>query len=344
MTHPLENNVDLVFTWIQPDDISCFLERNMHQVLQITTKATDTVINNSRRFPAMEVDHTRTELYYSILLAYKHLPWIRNIYIVLHDNQTFRHNYPPELASKIHFVYHSQIFPNPLVELPTFNSHAIECCLHNIPGLSEHFIYLNDDVYILESIKSPSFFYFKTNAIFTNKQQYLPYYFSDSFTKRKFLDEQLPMQYAIHYICSVRNHKLFDYMFGFQSMRHKPWHQPLVLTKSLCQQAETVFPIHWKETRESKFRSISNIVPIYLALGLAHVQKQIPLAPWKVGNISLWRSCPANFLEWKALLRLLSFRKKNKQILFLCLNDMCDSTPLDVRNAVFDFLRKKCSF
>jgi hypothetical protein len=42
--------------------------------------------------------------------------------------------------------------------LPTFNSHAIEACLHRIPGLAEHFVYFNDDVFLGRALGWRAFF------------------------------------------------------------------------------------------------------------------------------------------------------------------------------------------
>jgi len=48
-----------------------------------------------------------------------------------------------------------EIFPRK-DDLPTFNSAAIECHLHRIPGLSENFLYFNDD-FLLGKIQFISF-------------------------------------------------------------------------------------------------------------------------------------------------------------------------------------------
>lgn len=47
----------------------------------------------------------------------------------------------------VNIVYHDQIIPKQL--LPTYNSGTIEMFIHRIPGLSEHFLYGNDDMYII---------------------------------------------------------------------------------------------------------------------------------------------------------------------------------------------------
>eukprot|EP00727_Mastigamoeba_balamuthi_P002975 m51a1_g12675 hypothetical protein (248) ;mRNA; f:895-2338 len=61
-------------------------------------------------------------------------------------------------ASSVSVVPHAAIFPGDLsAGLPTENSNAIEANLHRIPGLSQCFLYLNDDVLLWDSL-ARSFF------------------------------------------------------------------------------------------------------------------------------------------------------------------------------------------
>lgn len=57
---------------------------------------------------------------------------------------------------KISIVTHKEIMPADA--LPTFNSNAIEACIPNIPNLSEHFLYANDDMFISGSVEEDFFF------------------------------------------------------------------------------------------------------------------------------------------------------------------------------------------
>jgi hypothetical protein len=54
-------------------------------------------------------------------------------------------------------VTHQQIFRWP-EHLPTFNSTSIESHLHRIPGLAEHFIYANDDMFLGAPVAPEDFF------------------------------------------------------------------------------------------------------------------------------------------------------------------------------------------
>ena len=83
----------------------------------------------------------------------KFAPWVRKIHFVT-DGQI------PEWLDinnpKIHTVNHADIIPSEF--LPTFNSPVIERYIHKIPGLSEHFVYFNDDFYIINHISEERFF------------------------------------------------------------------------------------------------------------------------------------------------------------------------------------------
>nr|QIM10714.1 hypothetical protein PlAlph_6060 [uncultured Alphaproteobacteria bacterium] len=93
------------------------------------------------------------ELKFSLRSVEMYMPWINHIFIVT-DGQV-----PDWLDTenpKISIVDHKEIMPSEA--LPTFNSNAIETCLHNIPGLSEHFLFANDDTFVARPLK-PDFFF-----------------------------------------------------------------------------------------------------------------------------------------------------------------------------------------
>lgn len=84
----------------------------------------------------------------------KFMPWVRTIHLIL-DSET---QIPEWLnTEEVHIVYHRDIIPAEL--LPTFNSQAIEMWLHKIDGLSDMFIYANDDMMPVSPMKRTDFFY-----------------------------------------------------------------------------------------------------------------------------------------------------------------------------------------
>lgn len=93
------------------------------------------------------------ELKYSLRSAEKHLPWIRNIFIVT-DGQI-----PVWLDTsnpKVRIIDHKEILP--AEALPCYNSVVLEYFLYRIPGLAEHFLYANDDMLVGADL-SPDFFF-----------------------------------------------------------------------------------------------------------------------------------------------------------------------------------------
>ena len=57
---------------------------------------------------------------------------------------------------KIKIVYHKDVIPEEY--LPTYNSGVIELFLWKIKGLSEHYIYVNDDMYPIGELSKDDFF------------------------------------------------------------------------------------------------------------------------------------------------------------------------------------------
>lgn len=83
----------------------------------------------------------------------KFAPWVRYVYFITDDQK------PAWLDvshPKLKWVKHTDYIPAEY--LPTFNSHTIEWNLHRIHGLSEHFVYFNDDVFLINDVKPGDFF------------------------------------------------------------------------------------------------------------------------------------------------------------------------------------------
>ena len=83
----------------------------------------------------------------------KFAPWARTIHFVTWGHVPSFLNLD---APKLHVVRHDEFIPEEY--LPTFSSHTIELNLHRIPGLAEHFIYFNDDMFLLRPMAETDFF------------------------------------------------------------------------------------------------------------------------------------------------------------------------------------------
>lgn len=127
------NNIDLVYLWVDGEDPQWRSKYNA-----FTGKTEE---KSEKTCKGRYVNND--ELKYSLRAVEMYAPWIHKIYIVT-DNQT-----PQWLDTsnpKIKVVDHKEIMPSQ--SLPCFNSALIEQFLYKIPGLSEKFIYANDDMFI----------------------------------------------------------------------------------------------------------------------------------------------------------------------------------------------------
>lgn len=123
---------DVVYTWVSQHDP----ERDRYKLMRSKDENSSHIRYNNN-----------DELKYSIRNMFKYCgSWIKNIYIVVKDGQR-----PPFIDftnPRVILVNHSEIMPRDA--LPTFNSLAIECCIHNIKNLSDIYVYLNDDMFVSE--------------------------------------------------------------------------------------------------------------------------------------------------------------------------------------------------
>jgi hypothetical protein len=126
-----------VYTWVNGTD-EAWQQKRKHALEQDADSQTREIYANvNGRF------RDNGELQYSLRSIEKYFPEVRRIYIVT-DNQVpsfLDINHP-----KIEIVFHQDIIPQS--ELPTFSSKKIETYFRHIKGISDNFIYLNDDVFL----------------------------------------------------------------------------------------------------------------------------------------------------------------------------------------------------
>ncbi len=138
--------IDVVYTWVDGEDPELRAKRQKYKsegVPAILDKET-----NESRYTSHD------ELKYSLRSLEMYADFVRHIYIVT-DGQ--KPEWLDADAPGITVVDHKDIFPEGV--LPVFNSHAIETRLHHIPGLSDHYLYFNDDVFVGRSVTPQHFFY-----------------------------------------------------------------------------------------------------------------------------------------------------------------------------------------
>lgn len=146
MTEP----IDVVVTWVDGDDP--IHKRKREAFLSGKGEENFDDIAGATRFRSLgEID-------FCVGSILRFAPFVRKIYIVT-DNQNphledfIDYNFPDNRIP-VEIVDHKVIFRGYEQYLPTFNSLSIETMLYRIPGLSEHFVYFNDD-FLLAAPVSP---------------------------------------------------------------------------------------------------------------------------------------------------------------------------------------------
>lgn len=127
--------IDLVYLWVDGGDPAFRALKREYLGREAGRARDEELSGDEARYLQMG------EITYSVHSARRFAPWIRNIHIVVAPGQ----KPPVDLDDpRIRLVEHPTIIPAEF--LPTFASPSIEPFVHRVPGLSEIFIYANDDI------------------------------------------------------------------------------------------------------------------------------------------------------------------------------------------------------
>jgi hypothetical protein len=143
--------VDAVITWVDGNDPVHMSKMGGYMLDKNTMNA---------KSVRMRYDQVN-EIEFAVKSILKYAKFVRKIFIVT-DNQTPEFLKDKELFKKkysqVVVVDHKNIFKGYEQYLPIFNSLSIESMLFRVPDLSEHFIYFNDDFFLVNKTKVGDFF------------------------------------------------------------------------------------------------------------------------------------------------------------------------------------------
>lgn len=146
---------DVVIAWVDGDDPAH--KRKKSQYLTGKNETAHDDIAGAMRY------RSTGEIFYCIASIIRYAPWVHRIFIVT-DNQNpnvddfVKRNFPDNNIP-IEIVDHKILFRGYEEYLPTFNSLAISTMLWRIPGLSDSFLYFNDDVFLAAPAKENDWFH-----------------------------------------------------------------------------------------------------------------------------------------------------------------------------------------
>lgn len=232
--------IDVVYTWVDSEDPK-WKEDYAEALAQFGSDSPRTS-SDIVRF------QDREELKYSLRSLEMFAPWVNHVFIVTNGQVPHWLDLDNPLIT---IVKHEDIFDKEQ-NLPTFNSHAIEANLHRIPGLSEHFLYFNDDVFLGDLCTPETFF---------TKDGKSKYFESENLVPADPSLTDLPSNWA-----AFNNKRLLEEKFGYLATK-KFKHTAHAQRLSTLQKAAHHFRKDLEETVTKKFRQRSDIA---LPSNLAH--------------------------------------------------------------------------
>jgi hypothetical protein len=222
-----ETQIDAVITYVN------FKDPLFRQQLQMYSDSMGTK-NSTKTWRWFSNDEGK----YCIKSIKKYAPFFRKIFLVVAGPSQI-----PEWIKEFNgvtIVYHSDFYKNK-AHLPTFNSMSIEHNLHRIEGLSEYFVYFNDDVFLCKPTTKDDFIEKGKIIIGSQKGAVSP------------VGE--PTSNDIGFVSAWKNtNKLLDNIMHTKD-REIIKHIPQIQRKSDHIKIIKMFPDEFEKTSSSKFRN-----------------------------------------------------------------------------------------
>ncbi len=136
------SNIDFVIPWVDGNDPEWIKEFNKWS--PATKKNIDLRSERYRDYGLLRYWFRGVETF---------TPWVNKIHFITCGQKPDWLNID---NPKLNWVKHSDYIPSEY--LPVFSSHPIELFINKIPGLSEKFVYFNDDLFITSPLKESYFF------------------------------------------------------------------------------------------------------------------------------------------------------------------------------------------
>ena len=316
------SGIDFVIMWVDPNDPKWQKEKNKYT----PKKNTDSSIRRYRDWDNLQYWFRGVE---------KYAQWVDNIYFVTygHIPKWLNTRHP-----KLKIIKHSDFIPNEY--LPTFSANPIEMNLHRIKGLSEKFVFFNDDFFIINKTKPSDFF--KNNVprdsacmyinipsgnvvdgLFDNDMQIINKHFS----ARKVISRHPFKWFNIKNGKYLYNNIFLSIYSKFVGIHFS--HLPASFTKSCYQDIWNKEYIKLDETCRNRFRSIEDV-------------NQWLIKYWQIceGKFSPRKVSWGKYYEYGMGYDVLEQTIKSKKFKAICVNDTVSEddfeTAKNITNKLFD--------
>ena len=296
--------IDAVFTWVNGTDKS-FQDSLRNYSLS----------KQPRRF------NDYGTLRFSVRSVIKNVKNLRNIYVVTNGQ---RPSWLNTEDPRVKLVTHDEIFTGRHRDyLPTFNSNTIELHLHNIPNLSECFLYLNDDFIIRRKI---GLSYFINNA----RKQSMNLYFD-----RKYVAPRFKNFRTLWHIRSTYTNTLINKHYNptkLETEHRYACHNAYFFRKTIVRHIHSIWNNELEASASHRFRDGKDAVITFMHNNVALEE-----------GLGLAKKCDTRVIDWG------NDHKKNarrwKRIPFwshsFCLQDAFWDTNAQSYKKEVEYLRKK---
>jgi len=327
------DTIDFVLPWVDPNDPVWQKERNKYD------KDFNREDKNSiTRFRDMNT------LKYVLRSIEQYCPWYHKIYLITagHTPDWLDVTHP-----KIELVTHEELFINKS-DLPVFNSNAIEMNLVNIEGLSEKFVYLNDDMVVWNSVEIERFFQ-KGKPVDFFSHSWIPRNWLFSLLKGKdnwvdainnnirLMNKHCPkskmsIEQLYHSSYGMKqkiNNFIYQYIYK-KLVWINHWHHPQPYRKSTIDEVYNALHTSMSKTSKHKFRSSEDVTPyLYRYWHLMHGE----FSPHAHHDATVVR--PSSLKHLQSIIRQLN---QDASLCFVCFNDQANEMGDDMFAELADTL------
>lgn len=246
--------IDFVLIWVDGNDPEW--KASFQQYISLCNKGDDHSVIRYRDWDNLKYWFRGVE---------KFAPWVNKIHFVTCSHLP---NWLNVNAKKINIVKHSDYIKSEY--LPTFSAFPIELNLHRIKDLSEHFVFFNDDFFIIDKVEPERFFKNGLPCDSAALNAISP--LLKGITHNVVNDIMIINSHFKKYDVLKNNiTKWFNYKYGIQSLRTLalfPWpyftgfydhHFPSTFLKSTFEEVWRLNENKLRETTASRFRSMSDV-------------------------------------------------------------------------------------
>jgi len=255
----VEPDVDIVVTWVDDNDIEWRETRD-----RFKNSENDSEAQSDLRFRDWDL------LRYWFRGIANYAPWVRRVYLVTVNPVPKWLNLD---NGKVVVVHHEDFIPREY--LPTYNSRVIELNLHRIEGLSENFVYFNDDYFLCKPTKKSHFFKGdlpRAMAVLNSLSV------GDNISHAMLNNIQLLNEnFSKHHVLRESPLKWFNLKYGIsmlQNLALLPWprftgfhnhHLPLALKRSVAEEIWNREFDALDRTSRSRFRQFTDVNPFLIS-------------------------------------------------------------------------------